>query len=186
MTVRAEAVDRTRQRVLDATTQLAGERFLDEISLEDIAGRAEVSTRTLIRQFGNRANLIRAAFDAASAQFATRPEGTPPDDVGGAVHALFDDYESWGDPLLMLLAQERRHPELLRPLLDEGRADLRAWVERVFSPRDALNAAQLVAVTDVYVWKLLSKGWSDEPGPRLHVAFARSPLPARPDARSVA
>src|SRR5689334_18948719 len=106
MTARAEAADRTRRRILEATTELAGERFLDEISLEDIAGRAEVSTRTLIRRFGNRANLVRAAFDAASAQFATRPEGTPPDDVTGAVRALYDDYESWGDPLLMLLAQE--------------------------------------------------------------------------------
>jgi AcrR family transcriptional regulator len=156
MTARAEAADRTRRRILEATTELAGERFLEEISLEDIAGRAEVSTRTLIRRFGNRANLVRAAFDAASAQFATRPEGTPPDDVTGAVRALYDDYESWGDPLLMLLAQERRHPEL-RPLLDEGRADLRNWVERAFSPRDALHAAQLVAVTDVYVWKLLRR-----------------------------
>jgi hypothetical protein len=27
----------------------------------------------------------------------------------------------------------------------------------VFSPRDELHAAQLVAVTDVYVWKLLRR-----------------------------
>ena len=156
MTARAEAADRTRRRILGAAGELAAERFVDEMSLEDIAGRAGVSVRTVIRRFGSRANLIAAAFDAANAQVTTRRDETPPGDVADAVDAVFDDYERWGDPLLMLLAQETRHPEL-RPLLDDGRELHRAWVERVFSPRDELHAVQLVAVTDVYVWKLLRR-----------------------------
>ena len=156
MTARAEAADRTRHRILGAAGELAAERFLDEISLEAIAERAGVSVRTVIRRFGSRANLVAAAFDAANAQVSTRRDETSPGDVADAVDALFDDYERWGDPLLMLLAQESRHADL-RALLDDGRALHRSWVERVFSPRDELHAAQLVAVTDVYVWKLLRR-----------------------------
>jgi AcrR family transcriptional regulator len=156
MTARAEAAERTRRRILAAATELASQRFLDEISLEDIAERAGVAVRTVIRRFGNRATLVAAAIDEANAQVSSRRDETPPDDVADAVDALFDDYERWGDPLLMVLAQEHRHSEL-KPLLDEGREMHRRWVERVFSPRDELHTAQLVAVTDVYVWKLLRR-----------------------------
>ncbi len=156
MTARAEAADRTRRRILSAAAELAGERFLDEVSLEDIAERAGVAVRTVIRRFGNRANLVEEAIDVANAQVASVRDQTPPGDVAAAVEAIFDDYERWGDPLLMLLAQEQRQPEL-KSRLDAGRADHRHWVERVFSPRDEEHSAQLVAVTDVYVWKLLRR-----------------------------
>jgi AcrR family transcriptional regulator len=156
MTARAESAERTRGRILDAATELVGERFLDEISLEDIAVRAGVSVRTVIRRFGNRANLIEAGVDEANVASSSRRDETPLGDVGDAVDVLFDDYESWGDPLVMLLAQEQRHAEL-EPLLETGRELHRRWVERVFSPRDEVHAAQLVAVTDVYVWKLLRR-----------------------------
>ena len=156
MTARAEAAERTRRRILAAATELAAERFLEEISLEDIAGRAGVAVRTVIRRFGNRATLIEAAIDEANAQVSGRRDETPAGDTADAVDALFDDYERWGDPLLMVLAQEQRHPAL-KPLLDGGREMHRRWVERVFSPRDELHAAQLVAITDVYVWKLMRR-----------------------------
>lgn len=156
MTARAEAADHTRRRILVAAAELASERFLDDVSLEDVAARAGVAVRTVIRRFGNRANLVEKTIEAANAQVSDRRDETPPGDVTDAVEALFDDYERWGDPLLMVLAQERQHPEL-KPLLDGGRAMHRHWIERVFSPRDELHAAQLVAVTDVYVWKLLRR-----------------------------
>ena len=156
MTARAEAADHTRRRILAAATELAVERFIDEISLEDIAARAGVAVRTVIRRFGSRANLVEVAFEEANAQVSSRRDETPPNDVGDAVDAVFDDYERWGDALLMLLAQEQRHPAL-KPMLDDGRRLHREWVERVFNPRDELHAAQLVAVTDVYVWKLLRR-----------------------------
>jgi len=156
MTTRAEAAERTRRRILAAAAELASERFLDEISLEDIAERAGVAVRTVIRRFGNRATLVEAAIDEANAQVSSRRDETPPDDIADAVDALFDDYERWGDALLMVLAQEHRHTEL-KPLLDDGRQMHRRWVKRVFRPRDELQVAQLVAVTDVYVWKLLRR-----------------------------
>ncbi len=157
MRARAEAAADTHQRILDATRELAIERFLDEITLDEVAERAGVATRTVIRRFGGHDGLIGAAVEAANADVQVRRDETPAGDAADAVEAVFDDYERYGDALLMMLAQERRHPELLRPLADEGRELHWQWVERVFSPRDELHTAQLIAATDVYVWKLLRR-----------------------------
>jgi len=157
MGARAAAAADTHRRIVAAMGELAIERFLDDITLDDVAERAGVTTRTVIRRFGGREGLVKAAVDAANADVQVRRDETPEGDMADAVEAVFDDYERYGDALMMMLAQERRHPELLGPLADEGRELHRRWIERVFSPRDELQAAQLVAATDVYVWKLLRR-----------------------------
>jgi AcrR family transcriptional regulator len=157
MRARAEATTETRRRILSAIRELAVERFLDEITLEEVATRAGVATRTVIRHFGGRDALIEAAFAEAEAEVESRRDSTPVGDVKTAVEAAFEDYERYGDALIMLLAQERRHPQLLGPLLELGRRNHWEWVQRVFAPRDAQHAAQLIAATDVYVWKLLRR-----------------------------
>ena len=157
MEARAESAAETRRRILVAVEDLAIERFVDEITLDDVAERAGVATRTVIRRFGGREGLIEAAFAEASAQVQSRLDETPVGDVEDAIEAAFDDYERHGDALIMMLGQEGRHPELFRPLLDTGRQSHWRWIERVFTPRDRLHAAQLIAATDVYVWKLLRR-----------------------------
>lgn len=157
MQARAVAAAGTHRRILAAITELAIERFLDDITLDDVAERADVTTRTVIRHFGGREGLVKAAVDAANANVQARRDETPAGDAADAIEAVFDDYEQYGDALMMLLAQERRHPDLLAPLADEGREAHWQWIDRVFSPRDELHAAQLVAATDVYVWKLLRR-----------------------------
>jgi AcrR family transcriptional regulator len=157
MGARATSAAETHRRILAAIGELAVERFVDEITLDDVAERAGVATRTVIRRFGGREGLIEAAFVQASAEVQSRLDETPVGDVEDAVEAAFEDYERHGDALIMMLAQEGRHPELFRPLLDSGRQSHWRWIERVFTPRDRLHAAQLAAVTDVYVWKLLRR-----------------------------
>jgi len=157
MGARAEAAADTHRRIVAAIRELAIERFLDEITLDDVAARAGVTTRTVIRRFGGREGLVQAAFAEASAEVQARLDETPAGDIGDAIEAVFEDYERNGDALIMTLAQEGQHAELFRPLLDEGRRSHAQWIERVFAPRDRLHAAQLIAVTDVYVWKLLRR-----------------------------
>jgi AcrR family transcriptional regulator len=157
MRARAENAAETGQRIAAAMRELAVERFLDDITLDDVAERAGVATRTVIRRFGGRDGLIEAAFAEASSEVAARRDEIAVGDVGSAVEAVFEDYERYGDALIMALAQERRHPDLLRRRLDIGRRDHWNWVARVFAPRDQLHAAQLIAATDVYVWKLLRR-----------------------------
>jgi hypothetical protein len=87
-----------------------------------------------------------------------------PGDVEGAVAALIDDYDRTGDFALRSLAEEGRRA-VVGPGLARGRRGHQDWVEHVF--RVALRGlrgaarqrrlAQLVAVTDVYTWKLLRR-----------------------------
>jgi hypothetical protein len=74
--------------------------------------------------------------------------------VEEAIDALVDDYEVTGDGVIRALALEER-VESLRPLLAQGRAFHRAWVERTFERPDLVPA--LVVATDVYAWKLLRR-----------------------------
>jgi AcrR family transcriptional regulator len=159
MRVRADATARTRERVLRAVIQLHSERFYDQITLEDIARRAGVTVQTVLRRFGSREELIDAAGAYAEtvvvAQRATAPVG----DVDGAAKNLLDHYEEWGPSALRLLAQEDRVPQL-RALADRGRAAHYEWVDRTFAPYLVGRSghrlrAELIALTDVYVWKVL-------------------------------
>ena len=92
------------------------------------------------------------------------PPGSTPQ---AAAHTLVRDYEITGDIVIRILAQEARHPALT-PLLDVGRKWHRRWVEATFAPslsrlpagERARRATQLVAVTDVYIWKLLRRDFN--------------------------
>src|SRR6187200_2457439 len=65
MGARAQAVDATRRRIVDALIALAGERPFAEVTLDTIAARAGVSVQTVLRQFGSRDGLFAEAMDAA-------------------------------------------------------------------------------------------------------------------------
>jgi AcrR family transcriptional regulator len=159
MTVRAEATAQTRLRILRATLDLHTERFHDQITLEDIARRAGVTVQTVIRRFGSRDRLVAAAGAYAENEVANQRAAAPAGDIDGAVDNLLDHYEEWGRSALRLLAQEERVPQL-RVLADRGRALHYKWVEQTFAPylggaSHGLRRAELITLTDVFVWKLL-------------------------------
>jgi AcrR family transcriptional regulator len=161
MTARARSVERTRGRILDATIELHSERLASDIALDHIADRAGVSVQTVLRHFGSRADLVEAAF-AHGRQAVEEERRAPVGDVDAAVHVLVDHYETRGDGVLVLLAQEQTE-DLARRVTDRGREMHRAWVEEVFAPylADSADPGQLVdllvVATDVYAWKLLRR-----------------------------
>src|SRR5689334_21401170 len=105
MGARAEAVERTRRGILDATVALHRQRRTADIGLDDIAGAAQVSVQTVLRHFGNRDSLLAAAW--AHGETAVREERrTPVGDVAAAIRVLVDHYEARGDEVLLMLAQE--------------------------------------------------------------------------------
>jgi AcrR family transcriptional regulator len=159
MRARAEAAAATRGRILRAVLELHVERFHDQITLDDIAGRAGVTGQTVLRHFGSRERLVEAAAEEATRVVVAQRAAAPVGDVVGAVENLLDHYEEWGRSALRLLAQEERFPQL-RVVADGGRAAHYAWVERTFDPflaetSDAQLRAKLIALTDVFTWKLL-------------------------------
>jgi AcrR family transcriptional regulator len=161
MTSRARSVARTRDRILRATVDLHLERLASDISLDDVAGRAGVSVQTVLRHFGSRAALVEAALTSAQAE-VEEERRAPVGDVVGAVRLLVDHYESRGDGVLLLLAQENGN-DVARRVAEQGRVVHRAWVAETFAPQAAAAADPdrlvdlLVVATDVYTWKLLRR-----------------------------
>jgi AcrR family transcriptional regulator len=161
MTARAEAAAETGERILSAVTELFWERPADQIVLRDVADRAGVSVQTVIRRFGGREALLAAAGERQLR--ATEAERTVPvGDVEAAVSALQDHYEHQGAGVLRLLAAEESSP-MLAEFAERGRRLHRKWCDNAFAPflahlagveRDR-RLAQVVAVCDVYTWKLL-------------------------------
>jgi AcrR family transcriptional regulator len=152
----------TEERILAEAQRLFSTELFDRVSLAAVARGADVTIPTIQRRYGNKDGL----FAAVAARVRTRIQhqrGTPPlGDVRACIVELVAHYELEGRMVWHLLRQEADVP-LLRPALDEGRVTHRAWVEGVFAPlfepldgkarRPLVDA--LVAVTDVFTWKLL-------------------------------
>ena len=164
MSVRAEAAAATADRILDASVALFWERPSEQISLDEVARRAGVTVQTVIRRFGGREGLFSAALERETERVRRQRDEAPVGDVAAAVRVLVEHYEAMGDEVLKILAEEDHIPGV-RAITDRGRAVHRQWCERVFAPalsrlddrQRRRRLAQLVAVCDVYTWKLLRR-----------------------------
>ena len=120
--------------------------------------------QTVIRRFGTKERLIEAAAEEGTRQVVRQRDQAPVGDIEGAVENLVDHYEEWADSALRLLAQEER-VAAFRSITDAARAFHHEWVERTFAPLLAKRTgtarrrllAELVAICDVYFWKLLRR-----------------------------
>jgi AcrR family transcriptional regulator len=163
MVARAESTAATGARILDAAVELFWEQPSEELSLEEVARRAGVTVQTVIRRFGSKDGVFAAAAEREAERVRAQRDEAPVDDVAGAVRVLVDHYEALGDRVIRLLAEERA--PRIREIADRGRSYHRDWCARVFA--DAFEGlkgverrrrlGQVVAVCDVYVWKLLRR-----------------------------
>jgi AcrR family transcriptional regulator len=149
---RAEAAAENTRRIVAAAQELFAESLYDQVSLADVAARAGVGLQTLIRRFRTKEALVAGIGEIVGGR------------VEGAVANLVEHYEDAGDMVLRLLAQEDR-VDAFRTVTDAGRRMHRDWTVRVFAPLldgldrsgRELRLAQLVAICDVYTWKLLRR-----------------------------
>lgn len=163
MELRAEAVEETRGRIMQAAYELWLEQHYDDVSLDRIADRAGVSKQTVIRQFGSKDQLACATVDwQRPREEAAR--SVEPGDLAQAVSTLVERYERMGDANVGMLEVERRVPAI-QYLLAQGRESHRAWVEHVFAPflparKGSAHERRVLAfyaATDVMLWKLLRR-----------------------------
>lgn len=162
MRARKEATEATHEAIVQAAIDaVIAERSL-AINLKEIAERAGVTVKTVLRHFGSREPLVAAAW--ARVHHDVLIERTaPPEDPDQALALLVDHYEHRGDVVLGLLAEEDdEHPA--RVMCDTGRAEHRSWVKEIYGPRLPVAPAQrsrvidaLVVATDIYSWKLLRR-----------------------------
>ncbi len=160
---RAESTQRTRQAILAATKDAFRDHESFDPSLDLVAERAGVTTRTLLRHFGSKQGLMAAAIADEEAA-VMRSREAEPGDVDTAVSRLVDHYEERGDEVVALLAAAERH-SAARRVTERGKNLHRRWVERVFAPDLAplpegqrrRRLALVASVTDVYLWALLRR-----------------------------
>jgi len=162
MTARAEAVEQTRTRILEAAMKLAETRPVSAITLDAVASESGVSVQTLLRRFESRAGLIEAVRRHAVALVAEERRA-PIGDIEAAVRIVLEHYELRGDAVLLMLAEEHEDA-ITREVTQRGREFHRAWVAETFAPflpsqpRAREELLDLLAVaTDVYTWKQLRR-----------------------------
>ncbi len=162
MRARAESAQATYQRILAAAERLFLERWYDEVTLDQVADLASVSKQTVLRRFGSKEALFAAVADDLATRNEDHRAKVKPGDLERAAAALATNHERTGLTATRLEAMEERFPAL-RPLLEDGRARRREWIERVLG--DLLpgrsNAtykrrlAQLMDITSAQTWKQL-------------------------------
>jgi AcrR family transcriptional regulator len=162
-TRRAEATERSQQAILVAAQELFRDQGKFELSLEEVAARAECSTRSVLRHFGSKEGLMAAAIAGAEREvMASRT--VAPGDVPGAIRALVDHYEEAGERVIGWLGLADRYP-LVRQVTESGKRLHQDWVDAVFAPdlqsldraERRLRRAVLASLTDVYLWELLRR-----------------------------
>jgi AcrR family transcriptional regulator len=164
MRARADAAAETARRIVNAMQELFAERPYDRITVDAVATRAGVTVQTVLRRFGSKEGLLVAAAREGRAQIVAQRGAAPVGNRATAVANLFDHYERWGRIVMRLLEQEERVPQI-GVIAREGRRTHAEWVDRVFEPElvrlrgraRARRRTQLIALTDVYVWKLLRR-----------------------------
>jgi AcrR family transcriptional regulator len=162
-TARADAAEATARRIAQAFDDCVRDRWFDEVTLDEVARRAGVTVRTVVRRFGGKAGLVAGFFKYIAPQIRDQRTAEP-GDIDGAIDRVLALYERIGDSVIRNLAQEPRH-DALKPLLDGGRRAHRTITAETFAPllerlsskdrRRAIDA--LVIATDIYTWKLLRR-----------------------------
>jgi AcrR family transcriptional regulator len=164
MGARAKSAEATREKILDAAEAVSAERPIDEVTLAAVAKRAGVTVQTVLRHFGNRDGLLMATLVHVGAKMGRDRDTDRARNEVEAIGILVDHYDKFGDRILRLIGAEDRNPAFLT-ITDLGRVYHREWCERIFAAaliglrgaKRERRVAQFVAVTDIYVWKLLRR-----------------------------
>lgn len=163
MTARAEAAERTGERVIDAMLGRYATTPYDQVRLEDVAGDAAVSVQTVIRRFGSKHGLLGATVERELARIGADRAAALGEDPATTLHSLVDYYESHGLLILKVYAEAHQAPGVPE-LAARGRAFHVQWCHQAFG--DALGPgldastrrrrlAQVVAICDATTWRIL-------------------------------
>lgn len=161
---REAAKEATRERIVATAVELFGQAWYDDVTLRGIADAAGVALQTVVNHFGTKEELFLVVGERIGEGIGAVRWSVEPGDVHGAIAVLVDDYERNGDATVRNLALEEKVP-VVRPMIDVGRRGHEEWVQHVFpGALEGLNGVarrrrvgQLVAVTDVYTWKILRR-----------------------------
>ena len=166
MSKRAAAVALTRERIVDATRELHGERGIAATSWDDIAARAGVGVGTVYRHFPTLDELIPAC-GAVTMQVVALPDpATAPELFEGAtqpaerierlVREAFAIYERGAPQLRTIRREGDIHPGVAETAV-AVEASLSALIEAALEPLDPTPQDRTVAraMVDLNTWEAL-------------------------------
>jgi AcrR family transcriptional regulator len=164
MLARADAVEKRRRRVIEAAMDLFAQRPFDLVSLADVASASGIALATVVRHFETKEQLFADAVAAARQVLDPQTDTMPENDPAAWVQRGLEAYERFGDVIVRLIAQEDR-VSAIREVTEHGRKQHAKGIKRAFSGvlgrlsgrRRKVRFAQLMAVTDVLLWKLLRR-----------------------------
>lgn len=163
MRARADAVEATRERLLEAGREAFEGRPYDEVTIAAVARAAGVSHQTLLNHFGSKEGLYVALVERAAGRIAALRSVAVAGDVASVVGALMDQYERYGDGNARVAALNERIPAVAA-MLELARGYHQEWLAEMFADRlPASGAARreglaaLHAATDVFTWRLLRR-----------------------------
>ena len=156
--------EQTKLGIMKAFGRLWTRYSIKDITLTMISEEANVTTRTILRKFGSKEELINESLSFDPAGISADREGAKVGDVDEILKNLLSNYEAIGDAAIRTIHLE---PELdiARKIGAKGRILHRDWCTRMFAPylpeRQStdfeIQLASFIAATEIYLWKLLRK-----------------------------
>jgi len=161
---RAEAVEETRRRIIQATFELHGEKGVLATSMQDIAERADVALRTVYYHFPTVDDLVAGCGKKVIALLAQptpaifKGLGTLEERVRQLVQELFAMYER-GSTMIDVARREQSEVTGLADFVANDAISREALVREALRPsRPRLRTIhEVAALTDFYVWKALTQ-----------------------------
>lgn len=115
MSLRERKQQRAREQIVDAAYELFAERGFAQVTVADIAERAEVGRTTFFRYFGDKQEVVFADEQRLLEAFATVPiDGPAPADLPSAVAQLWELSTAIGEALLGDPRRYAAHERLVR------------------------------------------------------------------------
>lgn len=163
MSARAQAAERTGNRILDAMLERFSAASYDQIRLEDIAADAGVTVQTVLRRFGSKSGLMGAVFQRELGTIAAARAAADTSDPERLIADLVVHYERYG-ALILKAYREAPFIDGLAKLAGAGRAYHLNWCRNAFAGHlepglhqatRTRRLAQLTVICDATTWRIL-------------------------------
>ena len=163
MTARADAAERTGERIVDAMLSRYADVPYDRLRLEDVAADAEVTVQTVIRRFGSKSGLLVATIEREFVRLAGDRTAALGEDPRSTLHSLVGYYEDHGILILKMYAEAHQAPGVPE-LAARARAYHVSWCREAFAgalgedldkQTRERRLAQVVAICDATTWRIL-------------------------------
>lgn len=160
---RANSEAQTREALLDSAEETFFAADWTQASLVSIAESAGVTKQTLLRHFGSKDGLLRAAYARAFERVKDQRLASPKNDVAGAVRNLIDHYEELGERALKLGTVD--DAALGLEMSASARQFHYDWIDHAFgswliviapAERARIRGA-LIVLCDVHAWAILRR-----------------------------